>query len=84
MSQKILVGKVRHYYSRIGVAAVELVDELSVGDTISIEKDGAAVEQKVASLQIERASVTKAFSGDSVGIKTEVQVSEGSDVYKII
>lgn len=84
MPQKILVGKVKHYYSRIGVAAVELMDELSVGDTISIEKDGIEAEQKVASLQIEHASVKKAFSGDSVGIKTEQQVSEGSDVYKIV
>jgi putative protease len=84
MPQKILVGKVRHFYSKVSVAAIELVEGLAVGDTISIEKEGSAVEQKVTSMQIEHATVKKASSGDSVGIKTEQPVKEGSDVYKIV
>jgi phage terminase small subunit len=81
---KILVGKVKHFYSEAGVAAIELVEELATGDMVSIEKDGSAFEQKVMSMQVEHANVSKASSGDSVGIKTERQVKEGSDVYKIV
>jgi translation elongation factor EF-1alpha len=84
MSRKILVGKVEHFYSRASVAAIRLVEALSVGDTISIEKDDAVFEQKVASIQIEHTSVDKAASGDSVGIKAEQQAKEGSEVYKIV
>ncbi len=81
---KILVGKVKHFYSKVGVATVELFEELATGDTVSIEKDGTAVEQKVMNIQIEHANVDKASSGNSVGIKTEHEVKEGSDVYKIV
>lgn len=84
MPQKILVGKVKHFYSKVGVAAIELVEGLTAGDTVSIEKEGSAVEQKVVSMQVDHANVNKASSGDSVGIKTDQQVEEGSDVYKIV
>ncbi len=81
---KILVGKVKHFYSEASVFVVTLVEELAVGDIISIEKDNNAVEQKVMNMQIEHVNIDKASSGDSVGIKTEQQVKEGSDVYKVI
>ncbi len=81
---KILVGKVRHFYSKVSVATIALVEELTTGDMVSIEKDGSVVEQKVISIQVEHANVNKASSGDSVGIKTDQQVKEGSDVYKIV
>ena len=84
MPQKILVGKVDHFYSKSSVAAFTLVDKLAAGDMISIEKDGTVLEQKVISMQIEHTNVTKALSGDSIGIKTEQQVKEGSNVYKIV
>ena len=39
MPEKILIGKVRKYYDKIGVIAVDLTGEVGVGDRISIEKD---------------------------------------------
>ena len=84
MPEKILIGKVRKYYDKIGVIAVDLTGEVGVGDRISIEKDDKKVEQKVKSIQIEHIDVNKGFSGDSIGIKVDEPVEEGSDVYKLV
>ena len=84
MAEKVLIGKVRHFYSKVGVAAIELTGDLAVGDRISIEQDQTAFEQEVTSMQIEHESVTKASSGDSVGIKTERTAGEGSRVYRLV
>jgi len=45
MAAKELVGKVTHYYDKIGVAVVELSSKLKVGDNISIEGPGVSFEQ---------------------------------------
>jgi len=82
--EKKLVGKVTHYYGKIGVAVVELEDELSVGDEISIEGKTTNFRQKVESMQIEHKNIEKAKAGDSIGLKVIEKVREGDKVYKII
>ncbi len=58
--EKKLVGKISHYYNKIGVAVVELVDDLKEGDKISIEHGDTAFEQTVESMQIEHEKVKEA------------------------
>ena len=77
------VGRVTHYYSRIGVCIVELEDELRVGDEISIEGKTTNFRQTVKSMEIEHKKVEVARAGDSVGIEVEVRAREGDVVYKI-
>ncbi len=85
MASKELVGKVTHYYNKIGVAVVELSGKLKVGDSISIEShDGSSFQQHVESMQIERINIAEANSGDSVGLKVSNPVKEGAKVYKIM
>jgi translation elongation factor EF-1alpha len=84
MAAKELVGKVTHYYDRIGVAVVELSSKLKVGDNISIEGPGVSFEQHVESMQIERINIAEANAGDSVGLKVASPVKEGAKVYKIM
>lgn len=84
MPEMILVGKVKGYYENLGVAAVELVDDLSAGDRILIEKNGVSFEQIVTSMELEKQQVQKAFTGDRVGLKVDRKVEEGSSVYKLI
>ncbi len=81
--EKKLVGKVSHYYNKIGVAVVDLSDELRVGDRISLE-GGNPFEQTVESMQIEHKNITVAKKGQSIGLKTTNPVREGYQVYKII
>lgn len=82
--EKKLVGKVTHYYGKIGVAVVELEDELSVGDEISIEGKTTNFRQKVESMQIEHKNINKAKAGDSIGLKVVEKVREGDKIYKIL
>jgi len=86
MSERELkeVGKITHYFTRIGVAVVELSDQLSVGDRILIQGSTTNFEQAVESMQIEHKNVTTAEAGQSVGLKVEQRVREGDRVYKII
>ena len=81
--EKKLVGKVTHYFTKIGVAVVELTDELSVGDEISIEGASTNFKQKVESMQIEHKNIEKAKAGDSIGLKVKDRVREGDSVYKV-
>jgi len=82
--EKKLVGIVRHYYTKIGVAVVDLMDELAIGDEISIEGATTNFRQKVTSMQIEHKNVEKAKAGDSIGLKVDERVRENDKVYKII
>ncbi|MBI5253725.1 MAG: translation elongation factor-like protein, partial [Euryarchaeota archaeon] len=56
---------------------------LSVGDNIRIKGATTDFEQKVESMQIEHASVQKAESGTSIGIKVKDRVRPNDVVYKI-
>ncbi|HID86249.1 MAG TPA: translation elongation factor-like protein [Anaerolineae bacterium] len=77
------IGKVSHYFTRIGVAAIELTDQLAVGDTIHIQGATTDFEQVVESMQIEHEDVEVAEAGQSVGIKVVDRVRAGDTVYKV-
>ncbi len=81
--QRVLVGKVEHFFSKIDVAAVVLTGHLRVGDMIEIVKGDARARQKVSSMQIEKQDVSEAREGDDVGIKVDSPVAEGSLVYVV-
>ena len=77
------VGEVSHYFTRIGVAIVELTAPLSAGDRITIKGMTTNFEQTVGSMQIEHKDMEEAKKGDSVGLKVEERAREGDIVYKI-
>lgn len=72
------IGKVTHYYDKAGVAIVELQDELMLGNRIRIERGDQTFEREVISMQKEYKPVEKAEKGDTVGIKIDQKVKEGS------
>ena len=80
---KKLVGKIAHYYTKIGVCVVELSDDLKVGDKISIEGATTNVQQTVDSMQVEYQNLPSAKSGQSIGLKVAQKVREGDLVYKM-
>ena len=82
--EKELIGKITHFFDKIGVAVIELEKGLKVGDKISIEKDEEAVEQVVDSMQIEKTPIQQAKAGDAVGLKVVQPVKKGADVYKVL
>jgi len=78
----VKVGDVSHYYSNIGVAVVELVDKLRVGDTITMAGATTDFTQVVRSMQIEHEQVEEAGAGDSIGLKVQDRVRKGDVVYR--
>ena len=77
-----LIGKVTHYFSKIGVAIVELSDTLKAGDTIRIVGGETDFDQAVESMEVERQKVKEAKSGDSIGLKIDQKVRSGYRIYK--
>jgi len=80
MADKLL-GKVTHYYDKIGVAIIELMGTLKVGDTVKFKKGDTETEQTIGSIQIERAAVDSADKGAIVGIKVDQPLKEGTEVH---
>ncbi len=78
------LGNVTHYYDRIGVAVIELLGNLNVGDRIKFVRGGEDLfEQNVTSIQMEHESVQKAGKGDDVGLKVDQEVKDGAEVFKV-
>ena len=72
------IGKVIHYYSKAGVAIVELQAELKLGDRIRMARGDQTFDQEVTSMQKEYKPIEKGEKGDSVGIKVDQKTKEGS------
>ncbi len=79
---ELLIGKVTHYYSRLGVAALELQSSLRRGDQIHILGRTTDVEQTVQSMEIDHHQVEVAGPGDQVAIKVPQRVREGDKVFR--
>ncbi|MHB8895138.1 MAG: hypothetical protein ACYC99_08195 [Candidatus Geothermincolia bacterium] len=77
------IGKITHYFNKIGVAAIVLTGELAVGDTVHIKGHTSDWTQGIDSMQVEHDSVEKAGPGDSVGIRVEGHAHEHDVVFKV-
>jgi putative protease len=75
------VGRVAHYYPKIGVAVIELKAPLKVGDKILIKGSTTNFEQIVESMQIEHKEIRSAKGGESIGLKVAQRVREEDTVY---
>jgi len=82
--EKKLVGKISHYFDKIGVAVVDLSDTLEVGDEISIEGAATNFRQTVDSMEVEHQKIDKAKKGDSIGMKVADKVRNNDKVFKIV
>lgn len=79
------IGRVTHYFTAIGVAAIEITaDSLKVGDTIHIKGHTSDFTQAIESMQIEHNEVKEAKTGDIIGLKITEHVREHDIVYKVI
>lgn len=78
------VGHITHFYDKIGVAIVELDGTISLGDKVKfVRGDQDLFEQTISSIQVEHEKKDSAGRGEIVGIKTDKEVKEGAEVFKI-
>jgi putative protease len=81
MEEKI--GKVTHYYNKIGVAAIAIEHgKLHKGDKIHIVGRTTDAEAVVTSMELEHHPIDEAEEGENVGVKVDEHVREHDDVYK--
>lgn len=81
MAEEKPIGKVIHYYDKIGVAIVKLTKKVAVGDKVKFVKGENTFEQTIESMQMEHASLTEAKPRMEVGIKVDRTAKEGTLVY---
>ena len=79
-----LIGKVTHYFDKIKVMVVELVESLKAGDMIRIiGGESTDFEQEVGSMEVEHKKIKQGKKGESVGLEAKEKVREGYKVYKV-
>jgi translation elongation factor EF-Tu-like GTPase len=83
MEEGKLIGKVIHYFGKIGVAIVQLEDILKIGDTIKIVGGKVDFTQTVDSMEVDHKKVNEAKAGELVGLKVIQKVKEGYKIYKL-
>lgn len=76
------LGKILHYYDKIGVAVVDVLSPFKVGDKIKISGHDNQFVQEVVSMQEEHKAIQKVKKGQKVGLKVDAEVKEGDEVYK--
>lgn len=79
----IKVGKITHYFNKIGVAVLQVNGKIKIGDTMKISGHDKEFSQKISSMQIDYKNIVCAKKGDSIGFKVDQEVKEGDLVYKI-
>ena len=83
--EEMQVGKVTHYFPKIGVAVVDVTaGSIKAGDELHIKGHTTDFRQKVASIQIEHDKIELAEPGTSVGMKVDEPVRDHDLVYKSI
>ena len=84
-AEEMQVGKVTHYFSKIGVAVIEVTGgSIKVGDELHIKGHTSDFKQKVSSMQIEQDKIEIAEPGQSIGMKVNEPVRANDLVYKAV
>jgi len=74
------IGKVVHWYDKIGVAVIKLSGSLKQGDKIKIKKGDEEFEDTVSSMQLEHEAVKTGKKGQEVAVKLTQMAKEGAVV----
>ncbi len=81
MADKDLVGKVIHYYDKIGVAVVKLEKALKVGDKVKFVHGENEFEQTIESMQLEHEQIEAGKKGQEVAIKVDKETKTGTEIH---
>lgn len=78
------IGKVTHYYDKLGVAIIDLDSKgLSLGQELKFKRGDEEFTQKVSTLQVDHKEVEEVKKGDSFGLKVEKPTKPGTLVYLV-
>jgi len=74
------VGKVTHFYDKLGVGVIELKGNLKVGDKVHIQGTQDDFEQMVESMQLDHKDVKSGKKGNLVAVKVDSPVHKNDKV----
>jgi len=72
------IGKVTHWYDKIGVAVVRLSGTLNTGDAVKVRYGGNEFETTIDSMQLDHENISKGKKGDEIAVKLPQKAKEGS------
>ena len=78
------IGRVKHYYSHLGVAVLQLDDGIQVGEAIHLRGHTTDFRQRVESLEINKQKVLSVGPGAEVALQLVERVRKGDAVYKVL
>lgn len=81
MTEQRAIGQVIHYWTRLGVAGVELSDTLEMDDWVHFRGATTDFQQRVTSMQINQRFINQAHAGQQVGILVADRVRPGDTVF---
>ncbi|MBI4136306.1 MAG: hypothetical protein HY481_02040 [Candidatus Vogelbacteria bacterium] len=76
------IGKVIHWYDKIGVAVVKLSGGLKVGDNIGIKHGQTEFTDAVVSMQLDHQPIESGQPGQEVAIKLSQTATKGAVIYQ--
>ncbi len=72
--REVLAGHVTHYFSHLGVAAVELRISLHKGDRVHLMGHTTEMVMDLESMEVDHRQVEEAGPGDDLAVKVEDKV----------
>lgn len=79
----VRIGRVTHYYNRLGVAVLKLSGDIRLGDKILFLGHTTDFIQSVRSMEIDHHRVNWVGAADQVAIKVGQPVRQGDEVYRV-
>lgn len=77
------LGKVVHWYDKIGVAVVKLAGALKVGDRVKVKRGETEFEEAVSSMQLDHKPVETGKKGQEVAVKFSQPAKDGAVISKV-
>lgn len=81
MAEEKPIGKITHYYGKLGVAIVKLVAPLKVGQIVHFKGAADDFSQEIKEMQFDHQAISEGSAGQEVGIKVDQKVHENDQVF---
>lgn len=75
------IGRVTHYYNRLGVVVIQLTDRLALGDWVLFYGNKTNFVQPIQSMQIDHQPIAEAMPDEVIAVQVYDRVREGDYVY---
>jgi translation initiation factor IF-2 len=81
---EVKVGKITHFYDKIGVAVIVLSDNLKLGDPVHIVGRNTDINQQVQSMEIEHSKIQEGKKGQEVALALNAPARKGDKIFKVL